>query len=61
MITLTLTNEIKKVEMVWPNTTIYCCEVTNTKASFGNNDIWPQKIDWSCAWLTPNIIVYVQW
>ena len=55
MITLTLTNEIKKVTMVGSNTTIYCFEVTNTKASFDNNDIWPQKIDWPCAWLTPNI------
>ena len=55
MITLTLTNEIKKVTMVGSNTTIYCFEVTNTKASFDNNDIWPQKIDWPCAGLTPNI------
>ena len=31
--------------MEGPNNTIYCCDVTNTIESLGNNDIWRQKKD----------------
>ena len=44
-----------------PNNTIDCYKITSTRESFGNDDIWHQKINGglpyqSCAWWTPTYI-----